>query len=336
MVALMIVSIISPCRNEVDHVDAFLRGASHQEANEFELEIIVADGGSDDGTADVLASWSARDKRITVVSNPDRVVSAGLNKAMKMAQGDIIVRMDVHTEYANDYVAQCVRELKRTGATCVGGPWLARGNSVRQKAIAEAFGSVFGSGGAKSRSRDYLGRVDTVYLGAWWRHDLIAFGGFDEGLVRNQDDELCLRIVRSGGTVWQSPAIRSRYIPRDTFRALWEQFYQYGYWKAAIVKKHRSPASLRQLVPTLFCLGVVGLLLASLIAPPAGILAAAVIVSYLTTSLLVATKKASTLYGVALVTFSFFCMHLGYGIGFAHGVLHFILLRRQLDLRMRH
>ena len=209
----MIVSIVCPCRNEVGHIDTFLRALAHQQATEFDVEILVADGESDDGTAEALAAWRAMETRMEVVPNPGRIVSTGLNAAIRAARGEIIVRMDVHTEYAEDYVAQCVTVLKQSGAMCVGGPWRAKGRSVRHRAIAAAFGSAFGSGGAKSRRTDYTGSVDTVYLGAWWRVDLMALGGFDEDLVRNQDDELCLRIRHSGGTVWQSAAIRSCYIP---------------------------------------------------------------------------------------------------------------------------
>src|SRR5262249_15521425 len=148
---LMIVSIICPCRDEWRHIDTFLRAVTQQKTAEFDLEILLAEGGSKDGTAEVLAAWLAKEPRITVVPNPGRIVSTGLNAAIRIARGEIIVRMDVHTEYAEDYVAQCVRTLKQSGAICVGGPWLAKGNSLRQRAIAAAFNSPFGSGGAKSR-----------------------------------------------------------------------------------------------------------------------------------------------------------------------------------------
>jgi len=224
-----------------------------------------------------------------------------------------------------------VEALKQSGATCVGGPWLARGRSVRQDAIALALGSTFGSGGAKSRRADYTGAVDTVYLGAWWRADLIALGSFDEGLVRNQDDELCLRITRSGGMVWQSSAIRSFYLPRDSLHALWRQFYQYGYWKAAVIRKHRLPATIRQLVPIAFITLLVVLALAGLFVPRVGILSAGLLIAYGTAAAFAAfvASKSRRPASLALVVLSFGCMHFAYGLGFAHGVLNFLILRRK-------
>jgi len=328
---LMIVSIVCPCRNEVGHIDTFLRAVTQQHATEFDLEILVADGESDDGTAEVLTAWQAKEPRLAIVPNPGRIVSTGLNAAIRRARGAIIVRMDVHTNYAGDYVAQCVRTLQQSGAMCVGGPWLAKGSSLRQGAIAAALGSTFGSGGAKSRRTDYTGSVDTVYLGTWWRNDIIALGGFDEGLVRNQDDELCLRITRSGGTVWQSGAIRSSYMPRDTLRALSRQFYQYGYWKAAVIRKHRLPASIRQLAPTLFIALLLMLAFVGLLVPLAGFLAACLLTAYVAAavfSAFVATKSHRPT-SLILIVLSFACMHFGYGLGLGYGVLDFIILRRK-------
>ena len=327
----MLVSIICPCRNEIGYIDAFLHNVMQQKVVEFDLEILVANGESDDGTAEVLATWRAREPRISIIPNPGRIVSTGLNAAIRVAQGEIIVRMDVHTEYADDYVAQCVRTLKQSRAMCVGGPWFAKGRSRRQNAIGLAFSSTFGSGGAKSRRTDYTGPVDTVYLGAWWRTDLIALGGFDEGLVRNQDDELCLRITRSGGTVWQSGTIRSFYMPRDSLHALWRQFYQYGYWKAAVIRKHRLPASVRQLTPTLFIALLVTLAVFGLFAPLLAILGIGILIAYVAAAAITAfvVSESYRPSSLILVVLSIACMHFGYGLGFARGVLDFLILRRK-------
>jgi succinoglycan biosynthesis protein ExoA len=329
----MLVSIICPCRNEVGNIDAFLQAVARQKATEFNLEILVADGESDDGTAKILAACCARDRRISIIPNRGKIVSTGLNAAIRLARGEIVVRMDVHTEYADDYVAQCVKVLEQSRAMCVGGPWLAKGNSLRQRAIAAAFGSALGSGGAKSRRSDYTGPVDTVYLGAWWRTDLIALGAFDEALVRNQDDELCLRITRSGGTVWQSSAIRSFYIPRDNLRALWRQFYLYGYWKVAVMRKHRMAAAYRQLVPTLFIALLTVLAIAGIFAPLARILCATLLAVYVGAVALssVFASESRSPASLVLIVLSTACMHFAYGFGFARGILDFVIVRKRLS-----
>jgi succinoglycan biosynthesis protein ExoA len=335
--AVMKVSIISPCRNEVSHIDAFIQSLLGQSSEGLTSEFIIADGESDDGTREKLTEWANADPRIKVIRNKDRIVSTGLNRALEAATGDIIVRMDVHTTYNPDYIVECVKELQSTGAMCVGGAWRAGGSRALQRAISAAFTSPFGSGGALSRRADYNGKVDTVYLGTWWRSDLLRLGGFDEDLIRNQDDELCLRITRLGGLIWQSSAIKSTYVPRNSLKALWAQYHQYGYWKVLVIRKHRIPASVRHIVPIAFIAGVAMSLLLMPVHPVFGLLGLILSVAYLSASVAAALQVASRPYQVReilCVVGAFSCMHFGYGFGFAKGILDFFLLRRGPSLAM--
>lgn len=260
------VSVVVPCRNEVGHVQAFVDSALAQCLPPgWAMELIVADGASDDGTRALLDRLARDEPRLQVVDNPQRIVSTGLNRALAAAAGEVIVRMDVHTAYAPDYVAQCLAVLERSGADNVGGPWRADGNGPWGHAIAAAFQSRWVAGGARSRQLDHEGPVDTVYLGCWPRATFERYGRFDESLVRNQDDEHNLRILRGGGRVWQSPAIRSSYHPRESLAALWRQWLQYGYWKPFVMRKHGQPAKLRHLLPGLYVAAVVVAALAAVL-----------------------------------------------------------------------
>lgn len=328
----MRVSVIVPCRNEAAHIAAFLDSALAQRLPEGgALQVVVADGSSDDGTREALDARAAQEPRLVVIANPARITSAALNRAIEAAAGEIIVRMDVHTVYAEDYVAACVATLQRTGAACVGGAWRPVGEAGRQRAIARAFASPFGSGGAASRREDLEGEVDTVYLGAWWRAELLRLGGFDEALVRNQDDELALRIVRGGGRVWQSASIRSWYTPRGSFLALFRQFWQYGYWKVAVIRKHRLPASPRHLVPFAFVAVLASLLLAGFVWPLAwrvagGLAAVHALAALAGAAVLDPPWRAPLQWaGIAWATA---CMHFGYGLGFARGLWDFSITGR--------
>jgi glycosyltransferase involved in cell wall biosynthesis len=267
------VSVIVPCRNERRYIESFCQGVMAQRLPPgWCLELVVADGQSDDGTREILERVAAGDPRIVWTDNPGRIVSTGLNQALRVAHGEVIVRMDVHTEYADDYVAQCLAVQEETGADNVGGPWHAQPDAQAgpmQHAVAAAFQSRWVAGGALSRRLDYDGPVDTVYLGSWPRASLERFGGFDEQLVRNQDDEHNLRIVKGGGRIWQSSRIRSVYRPRAALSQVFKQYLQYGYWKPFVMKKHGQAGSLRHLVPGVFIALLAALGVAALLGAPA-------------------------------------------------------------------
>ena len=199
------VSVVVPCRNEIRHIRAFLDSVLRQELGRIEMEVLIADGMSDDGTRLVLDEFERRFAAIRVLDNPEKIVSTALNRAIREARGEIIIRMDAHTTYAPDYVRSCVEVLHETNADNVGGPALTRADGYIAQAIALAFHTPFASGGAKFRDPRYEGPVDTVTYGCWRKSTLERIGLFDEKLVRGQDYELNVRILSCGGTVWQSP-----------------------------------------------------------------------------------------------------------------------------------
>src|SRR5215468_7328772 len=250
------VSLIVPCRNEKDYTEPCIRSLLAQDLPVGSFEIIIADGLSNDGTRDIVARLAADNACLRLIDNPGRIVSTGLNTAIRAARGKIIVRIDVHTHYAPDYVSQCLTVLQETRADNVGGPWVAQGTGYIGQAVAAAFQSAFAVGGARGHNPHHTGPVDTVYLGCWPREVFDRIGFFDEELVRNQDDEFNLRLSRAGGLIWQSPRIKSWYHPRDSLIALFRQYTQYGYWKVRVIQKHKLPASVRHLVPGSFVLAL--------------------------------------------------------------------------------
>ena len=327
------VSVIVPCRNEVAHIGPLLTSVLKQAANaEFDVEVLVVDGASDDGTRAALRNFQRRYPMIRILDNPRQIVSTGLNRAIREATGSIIVRMDAHTRYAPDYIAQCVRALDESGAANVGGPWVAAGDNNVSRAVALVFDSLLVSGGGKAHSKSYEGPADTVYLGCWRKETFQKYGLFDESLVRGQDNEMNLRIHRGGGTVWQTPRIRSWYVPRGTIASLFQQYSQYGYWKAAVIRKHRLPASLRQLVPGAFLAALVVLTAASPLSGTARMCLLVLLAAYgaavaLGTLAACRTRQALSLLPVVPLVFGAF--HFGFGYGFLRGVLDFYLLRRR-------
>lgn len=325
------VSIIVACRNEIKHIRALLDSLLSQDMAGISWEAIIADGMSDDGTRDVLEEYSVRYPQLRFVANPGRIVSTGLNAAIRAARGEIIIRMDAHTSYAPEYCRVCVETLERTGADNVGGPARTRAGGIRARAVAAAYHSRFSTGGARFHDENYEGWVDTLPYGCWRKTTLVELGLFDETLVRNQDDELNLRLTRAGGKIWQSPAIVSWYSPRPTLSSLFHQYFQYGFWKVAVIRKHRLPGSWRHLVPIGFVLSNILLLSGMAVTKAIGAarwftvsvvlwltMVAVYFVATLTASLIAARRHGwETLPYLPAV---FATYHLSYGLGFVVGL----------------
>lgn len=242
-----LVTVIVPLRDEEHNVGECLRAITAQTWPRERLEVLLVEGGSSDATRPVIEAWAARDSRLKVLDNPGGQVSRALNLGVATATGELIVRIDAHTVPEADYVERSVAALVETGAWCAGGPMLARGRTAVGEAVALAMRHPFGVGTAKFRHARRREAVDTVYLGAFPREIFARVGPFEERLVRNQDYEMNWRIRCAGGTVFVDPAIRSTYLTRSTFAAVWRQYFEYGFWKRRMLGMHPRSLRLRQL-----------------------------------------------------------------------------------------
>jgi succinoglycan biosynthesis protein ExoA len=258
------ISVMAPMFNEAEHVDELVADLAAQDW-EGEVELLVADGRSTDGSvARLEAAARRRGLALRVIENPERWVSPGLNRCIRAASGDLLVRVDCHSRYPADYLRRCAIAADETGAENVGGVFLPSGRTPMERAVAAAVDSPFG--GVHWTRHASVGRVDTdtVPYGAFRPEAFRLAGLFDESLVRNQDDEFNLRLRRAGGRVVLDPAIRVLYRPRGTFRRLFRQYYEYGRWKVPVMRKHGQATSVRSLVPGAF---VASLLLLVPLAP---------------------------------------------------------------------
>ncbi|HXH25336.1 MAG TPA: glycosyltransferase family 2 protein [Vicinamibacterales bacterium] len=317
------VSVVMPIRNEAAFIRRGLQAVLQQDYPAELVEVIVADGRSDDGTREIVGEIARQDSRVTLLDNSGRIVATGLNQALQTATGDVIVRVDGHCEIAPDYVRRCVEHLAQGGVDGVGGPLETIGRTPTARAIAAAMSSRFGVG--DSAFRTVKGRtqlVDTIAFPAYTREVLDRAGPFDVELVRNQDDEYNYRIRKMGGKLLLAADVRSRYYSRSTFASLWRQYFQYGYWKVRVLEKHPLQMRARQFVPPAFVLALASAVLA---APwPGGrVWAAAVAGTYLAANIAAALFVAASHGRLLLaprISAAFIVLHVSYGAGFLVGL----------------
>jgi glycosyltransferase involved in cell wall biosynthesis len=328
------ITVVIACRNEIGHIRAFLDSLLAQKLDGMEWEAIIADGRSEDGTRAVLDEYCARWSRLRVIDNPGRIVSSGLNAAIRAARGAVILRMDAHTNYAPDYCRLCLETLVQTGADNVGGPARTNASGTYARAVAAAYHSRFCTG-ARFHDVNYEGWVDTVTYGCWRKSVFDEIGLFDEDLVRNQDDELNLRLTRAGGKIWQNPRIMSWYAPRTTLHDVFRQYFQYGFWKVAVIRKHRIPSSWRHAIPVSFVLANLAFLLSCVIAKWAGSERWAFVSASTWAFMLIAyglanltaSAKAAKKSGWDLLPYlpaAFATFHFAWGLGFLVGIFRLL------------
>lgn len=322
----VLVSVIMPVRNEARSIEKSLGSLLRQDYPVDLMEIIVADGMSTDATREIIGRIALTTSvPVTIVDNPKRIAPSGLNRALAVARGEVVVRVDGHCEVQPDYIRNCVKLLREGRADGVGGPIETHGETLQAEAIAMAMSSRFGVGGSAFRTiNDREVYTDTVAFPGYTRTILEKAGPFNEELVRNQDDEYNFRIRKLGGRILLSPTIVSRYYSRGTFRSLFSQYFQYGYWKVRVLQLHPRQMSPRQFVPICFVGSLT--LLAALSFVSTGFLPAfaALIAIYaaanVTVSILVARGRPRL---VPLLFFAYAILHLSYGAGSACGLVAF-------------
>ena len=333
------ISIVVPVRNEENYIVRCLQSIVEQDYSKERLEILVVDGMSGDRTREIVKKYVQQYPFIKLFNNSKRIVPSALNIGIKQAKGEIIMRMDAHNVYAKDYISKCVKYLKEYNADNVGGICitLAGGNSILGQAIALTLAHAFGVGNAYFRIGSKKPKyVDTVPFGCYKREVFEEIGLFDEELVRNQDDEFNLRLIKNGGKILLVPEIVSYYYSRDSLSKLWNMYFQYGYFKPLVAQKIGAVLTWRQIIPPIFASALILAALLSFFSNFVAWLFLLIIGVYFCANLLFSFSIALKT-GLKLLPFlqiSFATLHLSYGLGYLKGILDFIVRKKNLKKKI--
>ncbi len=325
------VSVLIPVLNEARYLAYCLDSVFAQNYPPGLIEVLVIDGGSTDGTREIVASYRHRHPNLRLLNNPSGRIATALNLGLQAASGEIIVRVDGHTVLAPDYIWRCVVALEEHGADAVGGPYTPVGDSEWGEVIAAVMAHPFGGGPAAFRQARHRRWADTVYLGAWHKDTLLHVGGFNERLEANEDYELFYRLRRQGGRVLFDPDIRSWTVTRRSLKDLWKQYVRYGYWKAQMLRYHPQSLRLRQLPAPVLVAGFWLLWLLGWRFPWAALAASSLVIAYAAGAAAVASEVSMRVGWKQWwkAWLALWAMHWGWGMGFWRGV--FAPLRRHRE-----
>lgn len=318
---LPFVSVIVPMRNERRYIDRCLASLVAQDYPPDRFEVIVLDGGSTDGSRELVESMVGRVPNLRIVENRGKHTARGLNLGLAFARGDVIARVDAHAAVEPDYLRESVAALHRSNADVVGGPIRTLGEGRAGEAVALAVSSPFGVGNAVFRYSQHEQWTDTVAFPAYRRDVFDRVGPFAE-IEGGEDDEFHYRLVDAGGRLLLTPAIRSTYYARRSYWELARQYFGYGQAKVVVLSRHPRRTRVRQLVPSAFLLALIAsaivALFGGLLMLPLAVIGTAYLASCLIVSLILGQRHG---WRHALrLPLAFVSMHLAYGLGFLTGL----------------
>lgn len=324
------VNVVIPCRNEENYIALCLDSLVNSDFPKDRLTVVVCDGMSTDGTREILEEYSNLHRFIFWLDNPKKTTPFALNAGIKKYPSDVSIILGAHAEIHPEYISNCLETFKiNKSIGCVGGIIENINEDNETKAIGVSMASPFGVGNAHFRTGGKEGYVDTVAFGAYKKEVFDAVGYFDERLTRNQDDEFNFRVLKAGFKIYLSKKIRAKYYVRSSFKKLYRQYYQYGYWKVFISKKHRTFISKRQLVPLAFVLFLFLGAALSFVHPLLFILYLFGIGTYLTVAIYFAGKQSGEGISTSQIMKTFILLHFSYGMGQLEGVKDFLVLNKE-------
>jgi succinoglycan biosynthesis protein ExoA len=257
--------VVIPCLNEANHIAALLERLAPS-TERLDMKIVVADGGSTDGTQAIVEKIAESNSRVVLLDNPKRIQSAAVNLAVaKIGDGfETFIRIDAHGDYPADYCDRLIGDAETTGADSIVVSMDTQGIGIFQKATAIAQNSVLGNGGSPHRQGAKGHWTDHGHHALMRVAAFRAVGGYDENFAANEDAELDHRLRAAGYRIWMTDKTFMVYYPRATVPALFRQYVGYGRGRARNILKHRAIPKIRQAIPLMVAPIVAGASLAVL------------------------------------------------------------------------
>lgn len=312
----IVVSVVMPVYNEEKYIEKCVDSLLLQDYPKEKMEWIFVDGESKDKTVEILNGYREKyPELIVVLSNPDKIVPYAMNIGIAASKGKYIVRLDAHADYAADYISKCIHYLETTDAENVGGVAETKANGFMGNAIAKMLSSKFGVGNSQFRTGGDSGYVDTVPFGAFKREVFSKYGGYDERLVRNQDNEMNFRIRKNGGKIYLANDIRLSYYCRDSVKGISSMAVKNGMWNVITMRLCPGSMGLRHFIPLAFVLSLPTLSLLGLLHPIFLLALGAELSLYLLLDAVFSARQASSVKEFFALLILFPIFHVTYGVG---------------------
>ena len=302
-------SIIIPVFNRPDEVDELLESLCQQTVKDF--EVLIIEDGSVKPCKDVCDKY-ANILALHYYAKENSGPGQSRNYGAERANGEYVIILDSDVVLPVGYLQAVENELKQKPCEAFGGPDSAHPSFTPvQKAISYSMTSFFTTGGIRGGKA----KLDKFYPRSFnmgIRRDVyLQLGGFSK-MRFGEDIDFSYRIVEAGYMPRLFPEAWVWHKRRTDFRKFFRQVYNSGIARINLEKRHPGTMKLVHLLPTVFTLGVIGLLIISLFWP----LACVPIILYSAIILIDSSFKNKNAWVGILSIPAAFVQLMGYGFGF--------------------
>lgn len=331
----MKISIVIPAKNEEQYIEKCLHSILQCGYDHGLLEVFVCDGKSTDATGVIVSEYAEKHSFIRLLINEEEFTPQALNIGIRASTSELVMILGAHAELAKGFLTHIVEVFKKYPEVgCAGGHIENIAESPFARAVNAGMSSIFGVGNAHFRTGTKEGFVDTVAFGVFRREVFDKVGYFDEDLIRNQDDEFSFRLIKNGYKIYLSNHPAAKYYVRAKASKLFKQYFQYGYWKVYVNRKHKTITTLRQLIPAFFVafliLGLIGSLLSSLLLW----ISCAIFALYIAFAIIASISKRRTCESFHRTILVFLILHVAYGTGYIKGLFDFMVFNYSPNSKM--
>ena len=309
-------TIIIATYNEENYIEECIRTLEEQSYDRARYQIFIIDGNSTDKTTEVVRGLMKEYSNIKLFNNPKRIQAVAFNIGIENSDTEYSFVVGAHATYDSDFIKNSIESIRENNVDCVGGKVIFDAKTSIGKYYALARGTLFGGGVSSYRYSNKKQLVDTASFGCYKTSVLREVGGYNEELVKNQDNDINKRIIANGGKILFDPIIKFTYFTRDSYPAIRKQMYNYGYWEAKVIQQDKKQFSIFTIVPSLFVIyNILALIL--LIKTPIFIMLS--MIPYLILYLVFYFKYAFGKNPFELLVI-YLTIHCGIGVGFIRGM----------------
>mgnify|MGYP001428495383 CR=1 FL=1 len=322
------IAIIIPCRNEVNYIKKAILSIENNNFPIEDVEVVVVDGMSDDGTRELLMDLIQSRDWLRIINNENQKTPFAFNIGLKYTQSKYVLIMGSRFILSSNYLQEALLLIEKyQEVACVGGFLNHIYENDEGKIISFAQSSKFGVGIGNFRTLTKETYTDTVTPPFFKRSIFNEIGHFDERLTRNQDDDFSYRVIKKGYKILFSPNLKTDYFVRTSYKKLFNQYNQYGYWKVFVNRKHRTITTLRQLIPVGFLLSLILLVILGLFNNFFLFILGIEFIIYFTFAIYFSKPLINKLKVIKII-YVFLILHFSYGMGYLLGVFRFIILKK--------